>query len=163
MNEVGLARGGGRAMVAAQRLTLRVRAALVAVAAGLAVVFAVAVLLDPYDAAGVPLTMATHRQLGLPPCSFLAMTGYPCPTCGMTTSFALLVRGDVAHSARANFVGTLMAMASLIVMPWALVSAAWGRWLGVRRVEPWLYGGVFALAVLALLRWAVVLVLTRYG
>ena len=35
--------------------------------------------------------MGTHQQLGLPPCNFVTLTGYPCPACGMTTSFALLV------------------------------------------------------------------------
>ena len=31
----------------------------------------------------------------MPPCNFVLMTGKPCPSCGMTTSFALLVRGDI--------------------------------------------------------------------
>jgi hypothetical protein len=35
----------------------------------------------------------THRALGLPACGFLAQTGYPCPSCGMTTAFA-----DMAHA-----------------------------------------------------------------
>jgi len=32
----------------------------------------------------------THLQLGLRPCSVLAWTGYPCPMCGATTTFALM-------------------------------------------------------------------------
>ncbi len=32
----------------------------------------------------------THLQLGLSECTMLHLTGYPCPMCGMTTTFALL-------------------------------------------------------------------------
>ena len=44
--------------------------------------------LEP-DAAGV----GTHRQLGLGSCSVLSKTGWPCPMCGMTTTFALGLDG----------------------------------------------------------------------
>lgn len=30
----------------------------------------------------------THQQLGLPPCAFFELTAIPCPSCGLTTSFA---------------------------------------------------------------------------
>ncbi|MDP2315456.1 MAG: DUF2752 domain-containing protein [Pseudomonadota bacterium] len=32
----------------------------------------------------------THMQLGLGGCAMLTMTGWPCPMCGMTTTFALM-------------------------------------------------------------------------
>ncbi|MBF0492254.1 MAG: DUF2752 domain-containing protein [Deltaproteobacteria bacterium] len=35
----------------------------------------------------------THEQLGLPPCPFLFFTGYPCPACGLTTSFSHMAHG----------------------------------------------------------------------
>jgi hypothetical protein len=37
----------------------------------------------------------THTQLGLNPCSVLEWTGYPCPMCGMTTTFTLMAHGKV--------------------------------------------------------------------
>lgn len=37
--------------------------------------------------------LGTHTQLGFLACSAPVVTGYPCPTCGMTTAFALTVRG----------------------------------------------------------------------
>jgi Protein of unknown function (DUF2752) len=42
-----------------------------------------------------PSGMGTHRQLGLPPCGWLASFGRPCPTCGMTTAFSHTSRGEV--------------------------------------------------------------------
>ena len=47
----------------------------------------IATLLQP-DPSGI----GTHHQLGLNPCGFLTEIGYPCPMCGMTTSFAHYVQ-----------------------------------------------------------------------
>src|SRR5437764_11238655 len=123
-------------------LTRRVRLAVVAVVVGLVVLFAVAAWLDPYGPDGTPRAMGTHTQLGLPECNFLRLTGVPCPSCGMTTSFALLIRGDVPAAARANPVGALLAATLLGAIPWSLLSAARGRWLWVRSLEPWLLRAV---------------------
>jgi hypothetical protein len=142
----------------AQRLR-RLRMSLIAVVAGLVLVFGVAIWLNPYDSAGKPLRLATHRQLGLPPCTFYALTGLPCPSCGMTTSFALLVRGDVVNSLKANAVGTLLALAGLTLIPWALASAACGRLLAGTRLS-WLAPRALILfVVLMTVRWCLVLAL----
>jgi Protein of unknown function (DUF2752) len=53
--------------------------------------------------------VATHRGLGLPPCEFMLRTGLPCPSCGMTTSFAWFVRGNLAASLYVQPMGTLLA------------------------------------------------------
>jgi hypothetical protein len=81
----------------------------------------------------------------------------------MTTSFALLVHGDLANSLRANAVGTLLALGLLATIPWSLVSAARARWLWVRAVEPWLLRLVIAFVVLALVRWGIVIGLAWIG
>ena len=57
----------------------------------------------------------------MPPCNFKTWTGKPCPSCGMTTSFALLIRGDVANSLRANWVGTLLAGFCMVLIPYGFV------------------------------------------
>ena len=145
------------------RLALWVRTTLAGLAAGLVVVFTIAWWLDPYDPEGTPLRMATHRQLGLPPCSFADATGIPCPACGMTTSFALLVRGDVLNSLRANWVGTLLASFCLAFIPWAAVGVMRGRALFVRSLERGLIAAVTGLLVLMLFRWGLVLSLMWYN
>lgn len=55
-----------------------------------------------------PRGVGTHEQLGLPPCLFLHFTGFPCPSCGLTTSFA--------HAARLDF------YQSLIIQPFGLIA-----------------------------------------
>src|ERR671923_1925965 len=55
-----------------------------------------------------PTGIGTHEQLGLPPCPFLLLTGIPCPSCGLTTSFA--------HAARLEF------LSSLTIQPFGLIA-----------------------------------------
>jgi hypothetical protein len=144
-------------------LKLWVRGVLLVLTLGLVVVFSIAWRLQPYDADGSARRMATHRQLGLPPCSFADQTGYPCPACGMTTSFALLVRGDVLNSMRANWVGTLLAGFCLAFIPWAVIGVVRGRTLFVRSLESGLIVVVTTLLVLMLLRWGLVLAQIWYS
>jgi hypothetical protein len=133
-----------------------VRGALLGIAVGLVVVFAVATWLRPYDESGRPRHMETHVQLGLPPCTFRVVTGVPCPSCGMTTSFALLVRGDVANSLRANAVGTLLAVFCLALIPWCLACVLFGRPFLIVSLERALTWVVLVFVVLLLARWFVV-------
>jgi hypothetical protein len=141
-----------------QRLR-RLRLSLSGVVAGLVLVFGVAIWLKPYDSAGKPLRLATHQQLGLPPCTFYALTGWPCPSCGMTTSFALLVRGDLVNSLKANAVGTLLALAGLALIPWGIASAVSGRLLAGARLARLAPRALVVFVVLMTIRWCLVLVL----
>jgi hypothetical protein len=134
-----------------------VRGSLIGLALGLIAVFAVAFWINPYNADGSPLTMASHRQLGLPPCTFYFTTGLPCPSCGMTTSFALLMHGDVRNSLRANAVGTLLAGFGLLLIPWCLASAVCQRTLFIRSVERALTLVVLLFLSMMLLRWIIVI------
>ena len=64
-----------------------VRGALVGISLALVGVFAVAAWLNPYDELGRPRRLETHRQLGLPACTFREVFGVPCPSCGGDMSF----------------------------------------------------------------------------
>ncbi len=57
-----------------------------------------------------PSGCGTHRGLGLTECGFLAQFGLPCPACGMTTSFAWFVRGNLAASLYVQPMGTVLAV-----------------------------------------------------
>ena len=138
-------------------MTALVRGLLLLMAAGFAAVLGVALSLNPYAADGSALTGATHTQLGLPPCNMVTLIGKPCPACGMTTSFSLLMHGDVVNSARANWVGTLLASACLVAVPWALVSAARRRYLWIRSLEMTTTVAVGVLLALMFARWGAVL------
>jgi len=144
------------------RLRGWLRICLVLIALGLLAVFAVAIYLNPYKDGKVWFE-ETHRQLGLAPCTFKDMTGLPCPSCGMTSSFALLVRGDLWHSVQANFVGTLLALFCLAVIPWCLISACRGKLAWVRSFEYVFVRLVVGFLALLLLRWAIVLLLIFLG
>jgi len=133
-----------------------VRGLLIVLALGVLAVFAVALRLNPYQRDGSPRQLATHQQLGLPPCSFLEITGYPCPSCGMTTSFSLLIRGDLFAALQANWVGALLAGFCLLFVPWAILGAWLGRTPFIRSLDQALLTVVLVLLLLLILRWAVV-------
>ena len=132
-----------------------VRGTLVGIALGLTALFAVAVYLNPYRSDGSARRMETHMQLGLPECTFKQATKLPCPSCGMTTSFALTIRGDLSDAVRANSVGVLLALTLLAAIPWCLASVLCGRTLFVQSAEHALMVIVIGLLSLMLVRWAI--------
>lgn len=71
--------------------------------------------------------MGTHQQLGLPPCTLVQLTGTRCPSCGMTTSWSHLMKGNVWGSLKANTAGCLLGLIALLLAPWMLSSAIIGR------------------------------------
>lgn len=64
---------------------LSARLASLGLAVGIGLVFVLSSLLVPAEEGH-----GTHTQLGLGDCSFLSVTGQPCPMCGATTSFTLM-------------------------------------------------------------------------
>jgi hypothetical protein len=134
-----------------------VRGILVLLALALIGVFAIALWLDPRDDAGQPLWSQTHRKLGLPECQFRRMTGIPCPSCGMTTSFAWLMHGRLDYSLRANAVGTLLACFWLFLIPWSLLCAIRARPYLILSFDRAITWAVIIFVVLLLTRWGLVL------
>ncbi|MBN1334761.1 MAG: DUF2752 domain-containing protein [Deltaproteobacteria bacterium] len=112
----------------------------------------VAAWLDPD-----PRGLGTHHQLGFGGCLFHQLTGLPCPTCGMTTSFALGMEGHLWAAFVTQPFGfvlfvltctaAILGLADLIA-PRGRVVAAW-RFIETR--EGWIAG---ALLLGMLLGWA---------
>lgn len=100
-----------------------------------------------------PRGFGTHEQLGLPPCIFLQLTGIPCPSCGLTTSFA--------HAAHLHWLASFTTQPFGFVAFWlTLLSIPCACYLIYRRVawERVLYApatnrAMYALLVFYLLSW----------
>jgi hypothetical protein len=80
----------------------------------------------------------THQQLGLPPCTSVALFGMRCPSCGMTTSWSLATRGELLAAGRVNCGGLLLAIIAMAYLP----ASCYFTWRG-RSTR----GGWFSLAL----------------
>jgi hypothetical protein len=90
---------------------VRLRGAIVAGACFGAIALAVSLTPDPSG-------YGTHRQLGLPACSYRVNTGRPCPHCGLTTSVCAAFHGRLGLAFRAQPFGIVLA-AALAVLAFA--------------------------------------------
>jgi hypothetical protein len=122
-------------------------------------VFFVATQISPYTEDGDARVMGTHMQLGLPDCNFKQLTTIPCPSCGMTTSFCLLIRGDVPNSLMANYAGTFLASFGLLFIPWAFASAFFGRFVFIRSIEAVVFWLALVFLLVLFTRWGIVVIL----
>lgn len=77
-----------------------------------------------------PNGYGTHQQLGLPPCLFFKLTGIPCPSCGLTTSFAHTVRFHFYEAFLTQPFGLIACLATAIFIPFCF-------WMMYRRI-PWM-------------------------
>lgn len=119
-------------------------------------VFGIAAILDPYDAAGTPLSHGTHQQLGLPPCAFKVLTGIGCPSCGMTTSISLLMHADLVAAWRTNWAGCVVAALGVVTTSWFLAVAA-GLFPGRFTADEVVKAAAVAGMAVAVVRWLGVL------
>ncbi len=95
----------------------------------------------------------THQQLGLPPCSGRFLWGGACPSCGMTTSWCWLVRGNLVRAAQANIGGLALGIYAIVGAPWLLLSGIRGRWW-IGFPQAWIMAGlVGSAALLAFASW----------
>ncbi len=82
----------------------------------------------------------THRQLGLAGCTVLTLTGWPCPMCGMTTTFALMAEGRLLEALHNQPFGVVLFSGTVLVSVLGMFDLATGRGLIaglMRRLGPW--------------------------
>ncbi|MBL99896.1 MAG: hypothetical protein CMM06_09415 [Rhodopirellula sp.] len=106
------------------------RVLLAVVGLSMAGVLITAAILEPS-----PEGMGTHEQLGLSPCYFPEKLGVSCPACGMTTSWAHLMDGNIQASAEVNLGGFFLALTCLFCVPWFVGSAIKGDWIMLRMTD----------------------------
>lgn len=75
-----------------------------------------------------PVGYGTHQQLGLPPCTSVALLGLRCPACGMTTSWSYAMRGQWVSAWNANAGGLGLVMIALAYIPTFCYYLARGYW-----------------------------------
>ncbi|AMV33862.1 hypothetical protein VN12_17165 [Pirellula sp. SH-Sr6A] len=124
-----------------RKLTRSVRCAYGLMSCGLFALLTIAAQLSPATEG-----LGTHRQLGLPGCTWMEVWGVRCPSCGMTTSWSLAMRGDWVAAARANPAGLL-----LFFQAW--ITAFYWAWASVRGTSyrsRWFAMGSVGLMVVAL-------------
>jgi hypothetical protein len=128
----------------AQPLSAGARAVALLISGACLAVLLVAAKLNPN-----PAGESTHTQLGMNGCQFLAQTGLPCPSCGMTTSFAWFVRGNLLASLYVQPMGMVLAMLTALTFWTALYTGLTGKPLArlMRTIPPRYY-------VVPLLTWA---------
>lgn len=83
----------------------------------LAGLFVIALLVTASRLSPSPDGLGTHQQLGLPPCTSVVMFGSRCPACGMTTSWAHMMRGDLPAAFQANVGGLMLAIIGMAYIP----------------------------------------------
>jgi len=92
-------------------LGARARLAWLAVAIACATVLGIGAYLRPD-----PRGLGTHEALGLPPCSFVLTSGLPCPTCGMTTAYSLMLHGHPIQAFLAQPAGAVLCLGTVVLL-----------------------------------------------
>lgn len=103
-----------------------------------------------------PRGFGTHTQLGLGQCTFLHFTGYPCPMCGMTTTFTLMAHARPLEALLNQPFGVVLFALTVLAGAVGAADAVSGSGLAGRVWRPvLLHERAFAAALLAgmLLGW----------
>ena len=109
---------------------------------------------------GIPLFVSKWIPvdlLPLRPCTFLQLTGYPCPFCGFTRSFQTMSHGDWAFAMYNSPIACLVYVGLLVVFVWNAAGLLFGVKLSRNRFLRLKAGrarwGIAIFSVLLALNW----------
>lgn len=124
------------------------RLALTLVAGLLIVLLATAAAIEPEERG-----YGTHQKLGFGECFVVAQWGVRCPSCGMTTSWARLLDGQIAGAVAANAGGVLLCLLAIVTAPWLLASSYLGRWWYLRPTASLVITSLAGVALVVVFDW----------
>lgn len=102
-----------------------------------------------------PAGFGTHQALGLPACLFKSVLGIPCPSCGLTTSLAHLLHGEIIASWTVHPAGLFFFAAGLLLIAVNLYGIVVPfRW-GVIVARRWFHRTIVSSMGVFLLMWVV--------
>lgn len=88
---------------------------------------------------GLSFALGSSYWQGLPEmCAFEGITGLPCPTCGITRSFAATAHGHLGLAFHYHALGPFAFLATLLASLWAFTGRPYPR------IRPWMVWAVFA-------------------
>jgi len=97
----------------------------------------------------------THEQLGFPPCASRVLLGIPCPSCGLTTSFAFMSHGHPVRAFQAHYLGPFLYVGMLAYLAFLMVCLIRGQRIRMRWPGWVPYSLVFGGLVIYLLCWVI--------
>ena len=127
-------------------MTRRAVGAMAAIASG--ALLTVAALLTPSETG-----LGTHTQLLSTPCAWITGVDCPCPTCGMTTSFAHAADGNLIASFVTQPMGAMLAVATAMTFLLGSFTAVTGSRIAHRLTRLWRPRMVWVIAALVLGAW----------
>jgi hypothetical protein len=89
----------------------------------------------------------------MPACGWITLMDLPCPTCGMTTSFAHAADGHLLASFMAQPLGFLLAIATAMALLLGAYVAITGSRVAGQLGRLWVRGSGWALLAIALAAW----------
>lgn len=116
------------------------------------------ILITPFFLTPDKRGFGTHEEIYLPPCTFHALTGLPCPACGLTTSFTYMARFEIKKAFLTHPFGALLFISLVGLFFFSIINLFRRKNLNLKRIN-WSKVG-YIIFILVSLSWIYKLVTT---